>query len=63
MAAQERTHSSYISRQVAAERVWSAWRPLGSKQQEAVIRVRRQQGPLEHSEAEQKSPVWSLVIT
>jgi hypothetical protein len=52
MAAQERTHSSYVSRQVAAERVWSAWRPLGSKQQEPAIRVRRQQGPLEHSEAE-----------
>jgi hypothetical protein len=53
VAAQERTHSSYISRQVAAERVWSAWRPqLGSKQPEPAICVRRQQGFLEHSEAE-----------
>jgi hypothetical protein len=51
-AAQERTHPSYISRQVAAEGVSSAWRPLVSKQQEPATRDQRQQGPLEHSESE-----------
>jgi hypothetical protein len=33
MAAQERTYSSYISRQVAAEGISRAWRPLESKQE------------------------------
>jgi hypothetical protein len=51
-AAQERTHPSYISRQVTAEGVLSAWRPLGSKPQEPAVRDRGQRGPLEHSEAE-----------
>jgi hypothetical protein len=52
MAAQERTHSLYISRQVAAKGVSRAWRPLGSKQQEPAARDWGQRGPLEHSEAE-----------
>jgi hypothetical protein len=53
-AAQERTHPSYISRQVAAWGIASAWRPLGSKQHEPAVRDRDrgQRGPLEHSEAE-----------
>jgi hypothetical protein len=52
MAAQERTHSSYISRQVAVDVVSRAWRPLESKQEEPTRRDRRQLGPLEHSESE-----------